>query len=345
MSKSLRYNLTSGSLPDGLVLNERTGVISGKATAAYQSGGITSTFTVAATDGLNSTPRTFNITRKWRDGSTPALAGTSAAAIKAETGINTDGVFYINLPTAGPTQTFCLMNSLAGGGGWMMAFKANSTGTTFNYSANYWSTANTLNPSQYNRSAGDAKFDIMNYFPSRDILALWPDITSNGGSLGTNPYSCWSWVQNDFTTFASNGTVYDTPLTCIDFFGRNGGLGVGDFVLSSGNYGGKFICPHNQFAGWSGAFSSQADIRFYGFNFRGFGGAGAVRWGFAFNENGEGQYNSPATLAGGAAPGSNDVSGGIGMSFGVDWSAGDRISCCNNVGGVNRQARVEVYVR
>lgn len=345
MSKQLTYNITSGSLPAGFSLNERTGVISGKPTAAYQLGGVSSTFTVAATDGLNSTPRTFNITRKWRDGSTAALAGTSAEAIKTETGIDTDGVFYIDLPTAGPTQTYCLMNKLAAGGGWMMAFKAAATGNTFNYSANYWTTANTLNPSQYTRTAGDAKFETMNYYPSKDILALWPDITTNGGSLGTNPYSCWSWVQNNFTNNSTDGINYDQRLTCIDFFGRNGGLGVGDFVLSSGNYGGKFVCPPALFPGWSGQFSGQADIRFYGFNFRGFNGAGAVRWGFGWNENGEGQYNSPGTLASGGVPGSNDVSGGIGMSFGVDWSAGDRISCCQNASGINRQARVEVYVR
>ncbi len=342
MAKNVTYTVTSGSLPSGLGLNERTGVISGVPTATYQSGGVASTFTVTASDGINSTPRTFNITRKWKDGSTAALAGTSAAAIKAETGINTDGVFYINLPTAGPTQTYCLMNSLAGGGGWMMAMKA-TTGITFQYSANYWTTANVLNSTQYNRNNGDAKFDIMNYFPSTDILALWPDITTNGGSLGTNPYNCWSWVQNNFTDASKDGVTRNNPLTCIDFFGRDGGLGVGDFVLSNGNYGGKFISPHSTFAGHGGQFCAQADIRFYGFNFRGYNGSAAVRWGFGFNENGEGQYNSPATLASGGAPGSNDVSGGIGMSFG-NYSAGDFFSCCGSA-GINRQARVEVYVR
>lgn len=342
-TKKIIYSLTSGSLPTGYSLNENTGIISGISSANYTIGGITSTFTVTANDGISSTARTFNITRKWRDGSTSALAGSSAAAIKQETGLNTDGIYYINLPTAGPTQTYCLMNSNMSGGGWMMAFKAAATGTTFNYSANYWTTANTLNPvTGLNRSAGDAKFDVMNYFPSTDIAALWPDI-STGGSIPGNPYNCWSWMQPNFTEIYPNPQNTIIPLTCIDFFGRNGGLGVGEFG-TNGNNGGKFICPHNQFSGWSGAFSSQADIRFYGFNFRGWGGSAAVRWGFGFNENGEGQYFSPGYLGGGGAPGSNDVSGGIGMAWN-NWSAGDSISCCNNVGGINRQARVEVYVR
>ena len=43
---------------------------------------------------------------------------------------------------------------------------------------------------------------------------------------------------------------------------------------------------------------------------------------------------------------SDDVSGGIGMTsnFGT-FSAGDRINCCQNVTGINRSARVEIYFR
>jgi len=342
-TKNLTYSLTSGTLPAGYSLNELTGTLSGTSTAAYSAGGVTSTFTITASNGISSTARIFNITRKWYDGSSSALAGTSAAAIKTETGLNTDGVYYINLPTVGPTQIYCLMDRNIGGGGWMMIMKAAATGTTFSFDANYWNTANTLNPTQYNRSAGDAKFHTMNYFPSTDILALWPDILTNGGSFSNNPYGCWSWYAPRFTDVNSYPSDSFVPLTCIDFFGRNGGLGVGEF--GSNNNGGKFVSPPSQFAGWSGAFSGQADIRFYGFNFRGWNGAGAVRWGFGWNENGEGQYNSPGYLGGGGAPGSNDVSGGIGMSYGLNWSAGDRINCCNNATGINRQARVEMYVR
>ena len=130
-------------------------------------------------------------------GSSAAKAAVSAAAIKSLTGTNTDGVYWINLPTVGPTEVYCLMNSSANGGGWMMAMKA-TTGTTFNYSANYWNTINTLNPTENNRNNGDAKFNTMNYFAAKDIMALWPDIGTNGGGLGSNPYSCWSWLQNNF---------------------------------------------------------------------------------------------------------------------------------------------------
>ena len=43
---------------------------------------------------------------------------------------------------------------------------------------------------------------------------------------------------------------------------------------------------------------------------------------------------------------SNDVSGGIGMGLGFgNYSAGDKISCCQNTTGINRSARVEIYIR
>jgi hypothetical protein len=46
--------------------------------------------------------------------------------------------------------------------------------------------------------------------------------------------------------------------------------------------------------------------------------------------------------------GSGDVGGGIGMNYrnGTSlYSAGDYIGCCQDTTGINRQARVEIYVR
>lgn len=274
------------------------------------------------------------------DGLSSATAGTSAAAIKAQTGTNIDGVYWINLPTVGPTPVYCLMNSSANGGGWMMAMKA-TTGTTFVFTSTHWTTVTTLNPTDTTRANADAKFNTMNYFAATDIMALWPDITTNGGSLGTNPYSCWSWLESNF-----NGST----TTLINFF-NTAGTYANAGTPSTGNYGGKFVKDAKTFSGWaSGVFSSQADIRFYGFNFKNsglsYGGNGSCRWGFGWNENGEGLYSSPATMATGGATGSNDVWGGIGLgSDGGSYSAGDKISCCQDSSGINRSARVEIYIR
>lgn len=278
-----------------------------------------------------------------KDGLSAASAAPSAAAIKTATGANTDGVYWIDLPTVGPTEVYCLMNSSAGEGGWMMAMKA-TRGTTFSYSANYWNTINTLNPTQNNRNDGDAKFDTMNYFAAKDVMALWPDITTNGGGLGSNPYNCWSWLQLNFNS--------GTATTLVNFFNTTGTYNTGN-VNTAGNYGGNFVGLAKSSIGWqSGIFSSQTDINFYGFNFKNYpnpsygNGTAKVRWGFGWNENGEGNYTGPASLAVGGYAGSDDVSGGLGMdtSFG-SYSAGDYIACCQDSTGINRSARVEVYVR
>ena len=72
-----------------------------------------------------------------------------------------------------------------------------------------------------------------------------------------------------------------------------------------------------------------------------------MRWGFGWNENGEGNYSGYTTLDSGGAKGSSDASNGIGMDSGFgNYSAGDNYStCCNNRPGINRSARVEIYIR
>lgn len=273
------------------------------------------------------------------DGTSAAKAAPSARFLKHYHGYDTDGVYWINLPTVGPTQVYCLMNRIYDGGGWMLMMKA-TTGTTFNYSSSYWTTNNTLNPTDLTRNNADAKYDVMNYFPGKDLLAVWPDITTgSGGSIPST--GAWTWLQNSF--YNGNRIVPTTFFNTVGTY-NNGG------TPNTGNYGGYFIQDAKTYSGWaSGTFSSQPDIRFYGFNFinnPAYGLDAKVRWGFGWNENSEGLYTSPATLTTGGAPGSDDVSGGIGMSanFG-SFSAGDKINCCNDTTGINRSARVEVYVR
>jgi hypothetical protein len=219
------------------------------------------------------------------------------------------------------------MNNNWVGGGWMMAMKA-TTGTTFNYSANYWTTANTLNPGENNRNNGDAKFNTFNYFSCQDIMAVWPDIGAGGSIPGMG---AWTWLEPNF-----NGGA---RIRLLDFFNNTTSP-----MYNAGS--GQFIRDAKTFSGWaSGVFSSQVDIRFYGLNYVNnptYGTTAKVRWGFGWNENGEGLYPGAAV----AAVGSNDVSGGIGMDAGFgNYSAGDRINCCQDTTGINRSARIEIYVR
>ena len=317
----MKYTLTSGTLPTGLSLNEQTGVITGAPSVAFTSGGTTSTFTVTASNGLNSTARVFNITRKWFDGSSAALAGTSANIIKRETGTTSDGVYYINLPTVGPTQLYCRMSNVYGGYGWTMVMKA-TRGTTFSYGNPIWTTNNTLNPTQYNTNDGDAKFDSFNYFSSDQIMCLWPDIpaTTNsgaGGMFGTAP-GVWSWYEDLSLTsriYADDGQPGKTNL--LNLFSRNEQK---DYIPNSmvRNWPGK--------GGNTGPFSSQSGFQWYGFNYQG-NGANRVRWGFAWNN--EGDQNT------------NDSGGGIGLN----GSSGGDYAGAQDYTGVNRTARWELYLK
>ena len=376
------------------------------------------------------------------DGSTYDRAAPSARYIKNMTGTNTNGVYWINLPTVGPTQIYCIMDSLVDGGGWMMALKSNvaSTGftssstlsypssftnsdvylgsislpanfvagtvtvtlrayggktyantmesgtyvndssgnriitayvgdranysssfditdtvtvtlaasqfpmtvrcwvwyggwyvngvtaittftgsgsggssTTFPYSSSHWTSVTTLNPANTNRAAGDAKFNTMNYFPCKDMLALWPDIPYNynggtGGSLSLSTYNNWCWMKNNYNTGARQ--------TLINYFSTASNVSFGTAIgVERGT-----------------AFSSQGGNTFYGVNFTQNTGGNVcnVRWGFAWNN----EYDWY----------SNDVSGGIGMNVN-SYSAGDWNGCCAVQAGINRAARVEIYVR
>jgi hypothetical protein len=324
MTKNLTYNLTSGSLPTGLTLNENTGVIRGVPTASYTPGGVASTFTVTATDGVNSAPRTFNITRKWRDGSTSDLAGVSAEAIKAETGINTDGAYFINLPVIGPTSLYCRMDNNYGGGGWIMAMKA-TRGNTFPYASNYWNTNNTLNTGQTNSSDGDAKFEAFNVYPTAEIMCVWPDVpaTTNsgtGGAYGTAT-GVWTWEQSlDFVLRQSREQTTSPRTTLLDLFFRNQEQTITNGVNGSNvrNWIGK--------GGNTGPFSSQGGFNWYGFNYQ-TNGSNRVRWGFAWNN--ENDQNT------------NDSGGGIGLQ----GSSGGDYAGAQDYTGINRTARWELYVR
>ena len=239
------------------------------------------------------------------DGLTAATAAPSAAYLTTwNTTSTNNGVYWINLPTVGPTQVYCILDYAVDGGGWMMAMKA-TRGTTFPYSSSYWTTNNTLNPSDANRNDGDAKFNTMNYYPAKDMLALWPDITTVGGTLSLSSYGCWCWSRN--------GAVGSQPL--INYFST-----ASNVVFDSNPRAGKER---------GSVFSSQGGNQFYGVNFTQRGGD-EVRWGFAWNNETDW--------------GSNDVRGGIGLAANA-YSAGDNIGCCQDQTGINRTARVEVYVR
>jgi len=259
-------------------------------------------------------------------GLTSATAANSAQDILLNNPNSSDGVYWINLPTVGATQIYCVMNRAWDGGGWMMAMKA-TRANTFEFSSNYWTATNTLNPTQTNQNDGDAKFNTFNYFQGRDLLARWPDITTGGGSI--SGLDVWFWLQNSFPQYISQSSS-----TLVNLFNTADRAFIGDAKL---------------FSGWGTGgtpFSSQTDVRFYGFNYRNnqtLSNGTRTRWGFGWNENGGGLFPN-------GNMDSDDVAGGIGLNglqqnTTLKYSAGDIIGCCQDRTGINRSARVEMYVR
>lgn len=251
-------------------------------------------------------------------GTNQAYPAESAKVIKDISQTNIDGVYYINVNGVS-TATYCLMNDIYDGGGWMMLMKA-TRGTTFQFSANYWTSTNTLNPTDTTRNDADAKFDTFNYMQIKDVMAIWPDIPSTGFSnvYGKNGGSLliddgWVWKIDNW-----NGSTRTTAL--------------------AGFQNSRDTHPANPFVftGFSNTLFS-----YQGGNFRHIIGGGShlgvaaahnTRWGFVWNnENWEW--------------GSADASGGIGLSYN-NWSAGDQWSWSGvDVKNMNRSARIEMYGR
>ena len=172
-------------------------------------------------------------------GTNGAFPAESAKVIKDLTGTNMDGVYYINV-NGTSVATYCLMSDIYAGGGWMMLMKA-TRGTTFNYSANYWTSTNTLNPTQTNRNDGDAKFDTFNYSPIKDVMAIWPDISptsysnvfgKNGGSLSLPDGWCWK---------VDNWSSYTAVLNQLTSAGQSALRSAYALYRANNNYNGPMI--------------------------------------------------------------------------------------------------------
>lgn len=286
---------------------------------------------------LPSMPDAYKRPRNYTDtlGASAATPANSAEEIKRYNPTATDGVYWINLPGAGARQVFCVMNTDWAGGGWMLAMKA-TRDSTFTFGSAYWTDTRTLNDnsSYWNQNDQTAKFDVFNRFPAKDLLARFPDL-SNGGSLNIGVHS---WYQPNFYNGQTRGGTYSGQVNGGGAPGQGQGPQPGMRIELRNLFSRVtryFFMDADQFhggPGYNSQWSSQSDIRFYGFNWN---DNLNCRWGFGWNENGGGLYPYGNT-------GSDDVVGGIGTNY---HSAGDRINCCQNRTGVNRSMRVEVYVR
>lgn len=187
---SITYSVASGTLPTGLSLSGST--ISGTAEAggsSFTASGVSSPITIAAT-GLDGevTNRTFNIVRKWKDGSSQAQAAVSAQAIR-DLGITTDGTFWIH-PTncPNPFEVHCF-NSIESGG-WELAYRFGSTtNNTSGDASGSWGVSNWAGWGATNQNTIDNLSGNGDYSVRADNDAMSP-------SFAYTPFTDWMVISN-----------------------------------------------------------------------------------------------------------------------------------------------------
>ena len=196
-----------------------------------------------------------------------------------------------------------------------ITYSNTTDGTVFPYSSTYWTDATTtLNTGSTNRTTADAKFAVMNRTPIKDVLALWPDVGTTGGSISQT--EAWSWMINNYYY----GGARVTPI--VGFSSSNSRDATTHFLNTS---------DQTSFAGYSASiWSQQAGAKRHVMGGGTHLSANAnVRWGMIWNNE-----NDFATV---------DVTGGIGMSHG-SYSAGDYYGGAGT-SVLNRSMRVELYGR
>ena len=205
--ESLSYSVTSGALPTGLSLGSANGQITGTPNVndTYNSSGVTHNFTITADDGTgNTTPRAFSILRKWNDGSTSALAAASATSLYSQTGIETNGTYWIDFGgSAGAQQIYCLMGSGYGSTKWMVV--ANHRGGV-NMNSGHQPRL-TAHSSQVGSSGSNS------YSPSNSFSINMDGFTITGlihFAYNSNFYTTRAYYHQGFTalTLPNNATTY-----------------------------------------------------------------------------------------------------------------------------------------
>ena len=191
LSPTLTYSLTSGSLPANVTLDTLSGsLITPDSTSGYIAGGVSATSTITVSDGTNSVPRTFNITKRWRDGTTAAAAAPNASYIKTLTGTSTSGYYWINPEGQGFYYIYCDM--VSDGGGWMLMINArpNNGGQYYSNNAYGLSTINSVNNvPEFNKGTTSmhSREVINTFFQSPGFK--YSRITPGSGVTLTAPYT------------------------------------------------------------------------------------------------------------------------------------------------------------
>jgi len=300
-------------------------------------------------------------------GSSSSCPGSSAYAIKVATGTNTNGLYWVNVGGT-PTQVYALMDSNLDGGGWQLAMKGKNGGTSFPYSANYWTTNNTLipagesTPAPLSASNNDAKYRTFNSSNASQFMVLYPSLKSGsytGGAFPTQTTTYgFSWKDNTYDATPFNGTGAPTSYTqpfpsaagaVINRQSYNGSPTSSGCLNSVGSMLTLFQTENRclirqvdstyqageaPYSVLGNVFAGQSYVNFYGFNYVG-GNSYKARLGVSFNQ--DSFFDE----------GSNDSVGGIGLgTYGGEQQAGNYYNCCTTQNGIGSiSTSFEMYIR
>jgi hypothetical protein len=146
------------------------------------------------------------------DGSSVGNAAPSASYL-VSLGITTNGYYYINLPTVGPTLIYCILDPAVDGGGWMVLWGAaqGSTDYTYSFSANRDDTSNLPINGFYSLSY--AKRSAINALCTQNKTLVYAGSNSNWLRFDGYMWNSNSHTSGDFrfefnsSLVTSNGTV------------------------------------------------------------------------------------------------------------------------------------------
>jgi hypothetical protein len=162
----------------GVTLNS-DGTITGTPNVndTYASGGVTHTFDGIASDGTNTTTRTFNILRKWIDGSSSATA-VSATSQLSTLGISTNGYYWIKPANTSAKQMYVYFSKSSKN--WVVIGRHASNMTTYTAAPGFYNDGNTPGPGA---NGSISLFDFSDAQVGNSTNFMWYDYNLNCGAL------------------------------------------------------------------------------------------------------------------------------------------------------------------
>ena len=255
----------------GVTLNSN-GTITGTPNVndTYAVGGVTHTFNANASDGTNTGTRTFNILRKWNDGSSAATAlqyGSDVVSVMG--GSFVAGKYYLTgLTSAGLTAQQVYVDS----DGWMLYYR--HAGTSGSFSATYEITGNALgegaigtlnSPTQGLTDSGSSTTA-----GSRGVARLSTEFVRalGGNSASGNVYRH---ETGSTTAYITDGqSFYTAPTGSGDVYGYDDSISVGSSYAGRRTYTGEVTAADRPFCSYGGSSFTGGVIPFYhGSNYSG----------------------------------------------------------------------------